>query len=151
MSIYYARLKASPGGGYVAGFPGLLGAVTQGETHAEALAMAADCLRAYFLGRIALGLDAPAAPAPRGRSGGDLHPVALPALETARIELYRTFRASGMRKSQLAAGMGIPRAHVDRLLDLNHASRLNQIEAAFRVLGKKLVIQTRAVKARKAA
>jgi antitoxin HicB len=29
---------------------------------------------------------------------------------------------------------------IDRLLDLNHASRLDQVEAAFRVLGKRLGI-----------
>ena len=66
--------------------------------------------------------------------------ITLPALESAKIELYRTWRASGIRKSQLAAGMGIPRSQVDRLFDLKHASRLNQIETAFRVLGKTLVV-----------
>jgi hypothetical protein len=32
-------------------------------------------------------------------------------------------------------------AQVDRLLDLRHASRLDQLETAFRVLGKQLSVQ----------
>jgi antitoxin HicB len=32
---------------------------------------------------------------------------------------------------------------VDRLLDLRHASRLDQLEAAFRVLGKRLTLEIR--------
>jgi hypothetical protein len=38
--------------------------------------------------------------------------------------------------------MGIPRTHVDRLFDLRHLSRLNQLEAAFTALGRELVITT---------
>ena len=140
MAIYYAKIRRAEERGYLVEFPGIPGAVTQGETVDEAVGMAVDCLRTLFLGLIAMGQDIPIANRPRGRN---IHPVSLPALETAKIELYRTFRASSMKKARLASGMGIPRAHVDRLFDLNHASRLNQIESAFRVLGKALVLETR--------
>jgi antitoxin HicB len=36
--------------------------------------------------------------------------------------------------------MGIPKTSIDRLFDLNHASRLDQIDAALRALGKRLVV-----------
>ena len=140
MTIYCAKIRRAEEGGYLVEFPGIPGAVTQGETVDEAVGMAVDCLRTLFLGLIAMGQDIPIANRPRG---SNIHPVSLPALETAKIELYRTFRASSMKKARLASGMGIPRAHVDRLFDLNHASRLNQIESAFRVLGKALVLETR--------
>ena len=140
MVIYYSKIQRAEEGGYLVEFPGIPGAVTQGETVDEAVGMAADCLRTLFLGLIAMGQDIPIANRPRGRN---IYPVSLPALETAKIELYRTFCASSMKKAQLASGMKIPRAHVDRLFDLNHASRLNQIESAFRVLGKALVLETR--------
>ena len=140
MVIYYSKIQRAEEGGYLVEFPGIPGAVTQGETVDEAVGMAADCLRTLFLGLIAMGQDIPITNRPRG---SHIHPVSLPALETAKIELYRTFRASSMKKARLASGMGIPRAHVDRLFDLNHASRLNQIESAFRVLGKALVLETR--------
>ena len=103
--------------------------------------MAAEALRTLFLGLMRLG---EALPAPgKAHRGKHFTRITLPALESAKIELYRIWRASSIRKSQLAAGMGIPRSHVDRLFDLNHASRLNQIEAAFRVFGKTLVVDVK--------
>jgi antitoxin HicB len=46
-----------------------------------------------------------------------------------------------MRKAGLARRLGIAKAAVDRLFDLTHDSRLDQIEAAFRALGKEIRIQ----------
>ena len=114
--------------------------MTQGETVDEPVGMAADGLRTLFPGLSAMGQEIPVGNRPPERN---IHSISLPALETAKIELYRNFRVSGMTKAQLASGMGMPRAHVDRLFDRNHASRLNQIESAFRVLGKALVLETK--------
>ena len=36
--------------------------------------------------------------------------------------------------------MGIPKTVVDRLFDLDHHTRMNQIEAAFEALGKRIDI-----------
>jgi antitoxin HicB len=60
-----------------------------------------------------------------------------------KAQLYTAFRASGMRKAELARQMGIPKSVVDRLFDLNHHSRLDQVEAAFRALGKEIAIEVR--------
>lgn len=139
MSVYYATLQPADEGGFVVRFPAIPGAATQGENVAQALVMAADCLRTHLLGLMVMGESIPEPGVkPRGRM---VRAITLPALDGAKIELYRTFRASGMKKARLAAGMGIPRAHVDRLFDLNHASRLDQLEAACRVLGKTLVVE----------
>ena len=53
------------------------------------------------------------------------------------------FDASGIRKAEMARRMGISKVNVDRLFDLTHYSRLDQIEAAFRALGKELAIEIR--------
>ena len=141
MFVYYANIKPAAEGGFVVLFPAVPGAVTQAETIEEARVMAEDCLRTYFLGRIAMGESIPeSAGPPRGKN---IYPVVLPALQIAKVQLYRTFRATGMKKSSLAAGMGISRAHIDRLFDLNHASQLAQIEAACAVLGKTLVVEVK--------
>lgn len=140
MTVYYAKLLTAPEGGYTVEFPSLPGAATQGESKEEALEMAVDCLRTHLRGLITANADLPAAHRP---AHGRLIPIALPALETAKVELYRIFRASGLKKAHMAARLGIPRTHVDRLFNLDHASRLNQIEAAFRVLGKTLVVKAR--------
>jgi hypothetical protein len=39
--------------------------------------------------------------------------------------------------------MGIPKTVAGRLFDLNHHSRLEHLEAAFRALGKELRIEVR--------
>jgi antitoxin HicB len=67
--------------------------------------------------------------------------VRLPALQGAKAELHRLFLGSGLRKTELARRLGIPKANVDRLFDLRHHSRFDQIEAAFRALGKEIQIQ----------
>jgi antitoxin HicB len=69
--------------------------------------------------------------------------VRLPATQSAKAELYREFTAAGIPKAEFARRMGISKGNVDRLFDLNHQSRLDQIEAAFRALGKSLAIEVR--------
>jgi antitoxin HicB len=141
MVTYYATLQPDRKRGYVVRFPDLPNATTQGESLEDAREMAVDALRTLFLGQIAHSEPVP--PPGKERRGKKFHAISLPALDSAKVELYRAFRSSGMRKARLAAGMRIPRAHVDRLFNLNHASRLDQIEAAFRVLGKTLVLDVK--------
>jgi antitoxin HicB len=45
------------------------------------------------------------------------------------------------RKSDLARKLGVPAAQVDRLLDLDHKSQLDQIEAAARAIGREFHIE----------
>jgi antitoxin HicB len=69
--------------------------------------------------------------------------VTLPDLIEAKVELYREMRSAGVRKSDLGGRLGCHMRQVDRLLDLHHASRLDQIEAAFAALKKTLVLEVR--------
>jgi antitoxin HicB len=64
--------------------------------------------------------------------------VSLPALTVAKIALYETMRAAGIGKAELARRLGWHMPQVDRLLDLRHGSRLDQIEAALHALGREL-------------
>jgi antitoxin HicB len=76
---------------------------------------------------------------PDGAAGPDAdHTVSLPLLASVKLTLYREMRAAGVRKAELARRLGCHAPQVDRLLDLTHASRLDQIEAGFRVLGRDL-------------
>ena len=70
--------------------------------------------------------------------------VRLPALSESKIEIYKAMREAGIRKVDLARKLNVHIPQIDRLLNLNHASRLDQIEAALRALGKELVIEIRA-------
>jgi antitoxin HicB len=48
-----------------------------------------------------------------------------------------------MRNSDLARALGISKTNIDRLFALNRKSRLDQIEAAFAALGKRVEIEVR--------
>jgi antitoxin HicB len=64
-------------------------------------------------------------------------------LQSAKVDLYRAFLESGLRKEEFARRIGIPKTHIDRLFSLRHRSRLDQIEAAFAALGKRLHVEAR--------
>jgi len=67
--------------------------------------------------------------------------LVLPVLTEAKIVLYQSMRALGIGKAELARRLNCHLPQVDRLLDLRHSSRLDQLEAAFRALGKHLSIE----------
>jgi antitoxin HicB len=66
------------------------------------------------------------------------HLVALPAQAAIKVFSYQALESEGVRKSDLARRMNIPRQEVDRMLDLNHGTALPKMELAFAVLGKQL-------------
>jgi antitoxin HicB len=127
-------------GGFVVTFPDFSWGVSQGESEEEAMEMAADALAMILKDHIERGVELPRP----GRARSRKHrPIRLPALRSAKVELYREFIDSGLRKAELAGRLGISKTNVDRLFDLDHRSRLEQIEAAFRALGKELTIDVR--------
>ena len=67
--------------------------------------------------------------------------VTLPALTEAKLALYSAMRTARVSKAELSRWLNWHLPQVDRLLDLRHASRLDQLEAAFRTLGKQLSVQ----------
>jgi antitoxin HicB len=136
---YPVQLKPDPVGGYVVLLPDIGYGATQGDDLAEALAQAEDLLEEAILGVLAHGEDVPLPSPARGRPT-----VALPALTAAKLEAYRAMRAAGLNKKQLAERLGWQPSQVTRLFDGRHASRLDQIEAALKVLGRRLVVSSEA-------
>jgi antitoxin HicB len=124
-------------GGFVVSFPDVPEAITEGDDEAEALLHAVDALETAFMAYIADRRDIPD---PSPASGPT---VTLPILSAAKLALYRTMRAKGIGKAELARRMGCHLPQIDRLLDLNHRSRMDQIEAALKSLGRELVIELR--------
>jgi hypothetical protein len=76
-------------------------------------------------------------PPPRKLRGKSRPVVGLPSvIADAKVELYIALRDAGMRKTELARRMGIHKQQVERLLDIDHSSRLDQLEPAFAAIGK---------------
>ncbi len=140
MNEYLALFEPAEEGGFVVTFPDFDWGVTQGDTEESAVEMATDALEMIIADHIQKGQPLPRTSKPRGRK---YRIIRLPALSAMKAELYRAFRESGIRKADLARRLGIPTANVDRLFDLKHRSRIDQIEAAFRAVGKELTIGVR--------
>jgi antitoxin HicB len=143
MNEYLALFEPAEEGGFVVTFPDFDWGVTQGETEADAMAMAVDALEMIVADHIAKGQTLPRASKPRGRK---YRLVRLPAMQGLKAELYAAFRASGLKKVELARRLGIPKTNVDRLFDFKNHTRLDQLEAAFTALDKRvsLVVQNAA-------
>jgi len=139
MLCYPAILEPDTNDTMLVSFPDFPEAHTFGEDQNEALARAADLLEDVLADYIENRREIP--PPSKARKRDRL--VTLPILTEAKVRLYREMRASGIRKAELARRLGCHMRQVDRLLNVSHASRLDQIEAAFAALRKRIVIEIR--------
>ena len=118
-------------------FPDVPEAFTFGADEDEALLQAVDALESalsfYVEARKPLPL-----PSKVKRGQCTVRPS---ALEGAKLGVYQAMTEQGIKKSELARRLGWHMPQVDRLFDLRHASRLDQIEAAARVLGRQLEVR----------
>ena len=135
---YPLDLERDEDGRTVVHIPDLPGAPTDGADEAEALTEAEDCLIAALAGCMRAHEPIPAPTPARGRPT-----VVMPPLVAARLALYGAMRVEGVSAAALAERIGVAKAAVRRLLDLDHRSHLDRIEAALRALGRRLEISVR--------
>ncbi len=64
-------------------------------------------------------------------------------LSGAKIALSDAMIARRVRKSELARRLGVHMPQVDRLLDLNYSSKIEQLEAALAAVGEEIEIGIR--------
>jgi antitoxin HicB len=124
-------------GGFVVTFPDVPEAITQGDTIEEAMAMASEALELALTFYTEKWADLPAPGSPKR----GMRMVRVPALSEAKFGLYSALRAAGVRKIELARRLKCSPSQVDRLLDISHHSKLDQMEAAFAAIGKRLAIE----------
>lgn len=134
MMQYPVRLKRE-GSRILVTFPDFPNVHTYGDDEAEALTRAVDALETYLMGMIE---DREEIPKPRHLKRGRF--ITLPALTEAKLELYRQMRDARIGKADLARRLHCHLPQIDRLLDLHHGSRLDQIEQALLAVGKRLTI-----------
>lgn len=111
------------------------------EVIAHALAAIEEAIAARIAD--ALPLPPPATDAKRTKHKG--LSVKLPLLIQLKAELYRQAAAQKVTRAELARRLGWHREQVDRLFRLHHASRLDQIEAAFAKLHRNVDLRVREV------
>jgi antitoxin HicB len=106
---------------------------TFGEDRDDAMLRAADAICEALAARMSHRRDIPE---PSIQDGPF---VPLEAAEALKVRVYQALQSSGIKRSELARRLGQHAPQVDRLFDLRHASRIDQLDAALRTVGKRLV------------
>jgi antitoxin HicB len=121
-------------GGFVVTFVDIPEAITQGNTEAEALAAAKDALESaldfYFE-------DKRAVPVPSKAKRGQ-NVIELPASLSAKVLLLNEIIMQHVRPADLARRLNTTPQAVNRLINLQHTTRIDGIDAALQALGKRL-------------
>lgn len=140
MLAYPVHLEPAEEGGYVVTFPDIPEAITQGEDETDALVWALEALETtldiYMDKRKSI-------PYPSMSSTKPL--VILPVVAAGKVILHNTLIEAGKKKADLARMLNLAPTLVDRMLSLHHKSRIEQIETALAVFGKKMVVDIMSV------
>ena len=133
---YPAQFTPAEEGGYVVTFRDLPEAITQGDDDQEAMAMAEDVLlfamEHYFDNELQ-------PPMPSDPQEGE-RLVALPPSAAAKVLLLNEMLKQKVRPVELADRMGTSRQVVNRIVNLHHATKIDQLGDALKALGKHLEI-----------
>lgn len=138
---YPAIFTPADEGGFVVTFRDIPEAITQGEDEAEALFMARDVLREamtiYFDDKRSVPLPSKAEPGERL--------IDLPLSVASKVLLLNAMLANDVPPSELARRLGTTRQEVNRLTDLEHATKIDRITEAMEALGYELSVVARRI------
>lgn len=112
-------------------------AITFGADEDEALLQAVDALESALSFYVEDRKPLPAVSKPK-KGQQTVRPS---ALDCAKLGVYQAMVTQGMKKSELARRLGWHMPQIDRLFDLRHASKFEQIESAANVLGKRIHLE----------
>jgi antitoxin HicB len=111
--------------------------IADGANQQEALKEMSEALGAALAGYVLEGKELPRPS--KAKRGQYLVPVA--PLAAAKLALRAAMREEGVSNVALARRLGVSEAAVRRLVDPDHASRLDGLVAALSVLGRGLIIE----------
>ncbi len=133
---YPATFRPDEDGRPVVSFPDFPHAHTDGKDLQEAMEEAIDCLGTEIARRIADKEEIPAAsPVKRGQ-----RPVPVPLWIAGKMALVLAMREQGVNNSELARRLGVRETVVRRMVDPNHETKSEKLQAALGALGKQLII-----------
>lgn len=112
-------------------------AITSGATESEALLAMSDALGAALAGYV---LDRQGIPAPSTPVQGEyLVPVA--PLVAAKLALRAAMQSKGVNNAELARRLHVSEGAIRRLVDMDHASRMDGVIAALAAVGAGIIIE----------
>ena len=132
---YPYDLLPQPEGGFTVAFPDVPEAITQGNSESEAAAMAEDALVTALSFYTDYGERLPQASPAVGR-----RLAYVPPLVAAKLALHDAMLAAQITNVALARLLETDEKTVRRLRDPLHQSKINQVDAALRALGKRIAI-----------
>jgi antitoxin HicB len=133
---YPATFRPDEDGRPVVRFPDLREAATDGKDMAEAFEEAMDCLGSALAHRLVYKEEIPYPSKPK--RGHRMIPV--PLWIAPKLALYWGMRESGIGNSELARKLGVRETVVRRMLDPDHATKSEKIQAALEALGQRLLL-----------
>ena len=104
-----------------------------GDDREETIARVVEALEEAIAARIHRQEDIPEP------SRGDTFAI-LPTLTSVKVILYREMREQGVTKVELSRRLGWYLPQVFRVLDLQHGSHMDKMDAALAAVGKKLFV-----------
>ena len=137
--IFAADFQPDPDGGFTVTFPDVPEAITFGDDLADARTSAAEALGLALRGYLVLGRPLPK-PAAKRRG---LVAVPVNAATALKLAVVETFNASGLSKSELARRLDKAEGEARRILDPDHPTKVQTLEAALAALGKEIVVSVR--------
>jgi len=144
MLAYRLELKADDNDTFLVTCPDLPEVTTFGTSREEALARATRAIEEALAARMADDRAIPVWHPPGKRTNLTTDFVRLPLLTALKVLLYSRLQGSGVTRAELARRLGWHREQVDRLFRLDHKSRVDQLEAAFRALGSEIAVEIKA-------
>ncbi|MGD0618674.1 MAG: type II toxin-antitoxin system HicB family antitoxin [Bryobacteraceae bacterium] len=136
---YPARFTAGSDGRVLVEFIDLPRVVTDGKDDHEAMEEAMDALGSDLSIRLTHREEIPAPSAVK--RGQRLVPV--PLWLAPKLALYLAMRDQQVNNSELARRLGIHERVIRRMLDPQHASKAERIQAALAALGKQMTVEVR--------
>ncbi len=136
---YPTRLMKGKDGRYLARFPDIPEALTDGATREEALQEAADALSEALMARIA---DKENSSMPSSPKRGQVLVSADPTV-ALKVALYIAAREQRLSTAALARKLGVDHKEARRLLDPHHVSKLPRLRQALASTGYEVVIGVR--------
>ena len=134
---YPAKFMAGGDGRVLVEFVDLPRVATDGKNTSEAMEEAVDALGSDLSIRLSRREEIPApSPAKRGQ-----RQVPVPLWLAPKLALYLAMREQRVNNSELARRLGLHERVIRRMLDPQHATKPERIQAALRVLGKQLTVE----------
>jgi antitoxin HicB len=138
MNWIYGITISKEGEDHVVSVSDLPEVVTAGDTHEEALALAADAIAVVVAGRMKDEAELP----PPSPVAMNEESVPLDPQLAAKASVYALWRKAKISKSELARRMQRKEGEIRRLLDPTHGTKLDQLRDAAHALGDELVVGT---------